>query len=456
MSGGAAGGSSQGSVVRVVGNVPACVPGGGDASLADLQIGIDNANHYVVRIRQILQCARDVGERAAQTACQNSGSDLARHLGHGDALGMAMWGKHKQCTCDVKHVETVFDWAVEGHGGINVMVQEQRDELVAAVHKAACNLAATKLTRSRDAMADSIGVDIAGVDAEVNRLRAGLESAKAQAQDVITQLQHMHTELSGVREEASRGSTALAAQQQLLIDLKGRTCKTLEADVKDLSAQRAAQEAQRVPEEVSRFSAREGASAKRPRKGDSAAEVDARRSFVALYAPSVVGTEWTELVLPGGSSVVPAAVFNCPAPEGPPEHWVQMALYGGAFVFGVLADVLEAKNARECKGKVDVPESAHQKQLNRKNTWQRFAVARTDKTSTGKASILDGNVFYLPSESDPCGGQGVGDRGPAVALINMAGVRALVKVTITLSTLSLLLCLALELPSLLSLSTKTT
>jgi hypothetical protein len=31
----------------------------------------------------------------------------------------------------------------------------------------------------------------------------------------------------------------------------------------------------------------EGAPAKRPREGDSAAEVDARRSFVTLYAPSV-------------------------------------------------------------------------------------------------------------------------------------------------------------------------
>ena len=117
----------------------------------------------------------------------------------------------------------------------------------------------------------------------------------------------------------------------------------------------------------------EGAPAKRPRDGDSAAaghagqrcalpscnvlryneqavagaggaEVDARRSFVALYAPSVVGTKRPELVLPGGSSVVPAAVFNCPAPEGTQEQWVQMALYGGAFVFGVLADVLEAQN----------------------------------------------------------------------------------------------------------------
>ena len=355
MSGGAAGGDSPGRV-HVVGNVPACVPRGGDPELADLQIGVDAAGRHVVRIKQLVQCARVVGPAAANIALRSGGASLARRLGHGDALQTATWGKGSQCTCDVKHVETVFDWAVEGHGGINVMVQEQRDELVAAVHKVACDLAATRLTRARDAMADSIGVDIAGVDAEVNRLRAGLESAKAQAQDVITQLQHMHTELSGVREEASRGSTALAAQQQLLIDLKGRTCKTLEADVKDLSAQRAAQEAQRVPEEVSRFSAREGASAKRPRKGDSAAEVDARRSFVALYAPSVVGTEWTELVLPGGSSVVPAAVFNCPAPEGPQEQWVQMALYGGAFVFGVLADVLEAKNARECKGKVDVPE----------------------------------------------------------------------------------------------------
>ena len=114
MSGGAAGGSSQGSVVRVVGNVPACVPGGGDASLADLQIGIDNANHYVVRIRQIVQCALSVGERAAQTACQNRGSDLARHLGHGDALGMAMWGKHNQCTCDVLCTTYCNSWVVVG------------------------------------------------------------------------------------------------------------------------------------------------------------------------------------------------------------------------------------------------------------------------------------------------------------------------------------------------------
>ena len=58
----------------------------------------------------------------------------------------------------------------------------------------------------------------------MRRLRAGLESAKARAEDAITQLQHMHTELSGVREEA-RSELAEEARwrtqlQQDLADLK--------------------------------------------------------------------------------------------------------------------------------------------------------------------------------------------------------------------------------------------
>ena len=148
MSGGAAGGDSHGRV-HVVGNVPACVPGGGNAELADLQIGVDAAGWHVVLIKQLVQCARVVRASAANTALATGGASLAQQLGHGDALQTATWGKGSQCTCDVKHVETVFDWAVEGHGGINVMVQEQRAELVAAVHKAACESAATRLTCAR-------------------------------------------------------------------------------------------------------------------------------------------------------------------------------------------------------------------------------------------------------------------------------------------------------------------
>jgi len=141
MSGGAAGGDSHGRV-HVVGNVPACVPGGGNAEFADLQIGVDAAGRHVVLIKQLVQCARVVRASAANTALTTGGASLAQQLGHGDALQTATWGKGSQCTCDVKHVETVLDWAVEGHGGINVMVQEQRAELVSSVHKAACESAA--------------------------------------------------------------------------------------------------------------------------------------------------------------------------------------------------------------------------------------------------------------------------------------------------------------------------
>ena len=60
-------GDSQGRV-HVVGNVPACVPGGGDAELVDLQIGVDDVGRHVVLIKQLVQCARVVGTGAANIA----------------------------------------------------------------------------------------------------------------------------------------------------------------------------------------------------------------------------------------------------------------------------------------------------------------------------------------------------------------------------------------------------
>ncbi len=91
---------------------------------------------------------------------------------------MATWGKHKQCTCEVKHVAAVLEWAAKGYGGINVLGPEQRAELAAAVQKTACDLARKELT----CMTCSIGADIAGVDAEVRSLRTDLESAKEDLQ----------------------------------------------------------------------------------------------------------------------------------------------------------------------------------------------------------------------------------------------------------------------------------
>ena len=110
---------------------------------------------------------------------------------------MATWGKHKQCTCEVKHVAAVLEWAAKGYGGINVLGPEQRAELAAAVQKTACDLASKELT----CMTGSIGADIAGVDAEVRCQRADLESAKED-------LQRTHTELAAVQAEANRFSLA--------------------------------------------------------------------------------------------------------------------------------------------------------------------------------------------------------------------------------------------------------
>ena len=132
----------------------------------DLRLtGITADGRIVVVIRELVQCALLMSERGAQRFLSDpANQDLAQTIGM-IALETARWhgAKSDQVTCDVKHVETVFDWAVEGHGGINVILQEQRDELVAAVHKAACDLAATRLTRARDAMAESIDVAQGGV-----------------------------------------------------------------------------------------------------------------------------------------------------------------------------------------------------------------------------------------------------------------------------------------------------
>jgi hypothetical protein len=46
--------NKQHTAACVVAKVQACVPGGDDAPLADLPIGIDDANHYVVLIQQIV------------------------------------------------------------------------------------------------------------------------------------------------------------------------------------------------------------------------------------------------------------------------------------------------------------------------------------------------------------------------------------------------------------------
>ena len=96
-------------------------------------------------------------------------------------------------------------------GGCLLMM---RVALVTTVQKTVCDLALSALTRSTG----SIGVDIAGVDAEVRRLRADLERAKED-------LQRTRTELAAVQAEANRVSLALTGVKQDL-EREGRTCKS--------------------------------------------------------------------------------------------------------------------------------------------------------------------------------------------------------------------------------------
>ena len=223
-------------VVRVVEEIKNAVGSCDWASppVVDLRLGMTADDSLVVVIRELVQCALLNSERGAERALAGTASqDLAQTLGMG-ALDTARWpgAKVAQATCEVQHIPRVLDWAVARHGGDKWLPVEQRAELVAAVQKTACNLALSALTRSTG----SIGVDIAMVVEEVRHLRADLESAKARAEDAITQLQHMHTELSGVREEASRGSTALAAARSELAE-EARWRTQLQQDLVDLKAE---------------------------------------------------------------------------------------------------------------------------------------------------------------------------------------------------------------------------
>ena len=148
--------------------------------VVDLRLGITADCSYVVVIREVVQCALLNSERRASRALSGTASqDLAQTLGM-DALDSARWprAKEAQTTCEVLHIAQVVDWAVAQHGVDKWLPVEQRAELAAAVQKTVCNLAHQELT----CMTGSIGVEIAGVDAEVRHLRTDLQSAKTRAE----------------------------------------------------------------------------------------------------------------------------------------------------------------------------------------------------------------------------------------------------------------------------------
>ena len=100
------GGSDVGSRVMGVGKLAGRVTARGDIPAEDLLLGMDENGRVVVRIKKLVQCARDVGESAASKAMKEKGAaaELAHLLGHGGSLNTATWGHHKHTVCDVQHV----------------------------------------------------------------------------------------------------------------------------------------------------------------------------------------------------------------------------------------------------------------------------------------------------------------------------------------------------------------
>ncbi len=194
--------------------------------------------------------------RANQALAGNASENLARVLGiAGGIFDTARWpgAVNAQATCEVRHIAQVLDWALGNYHGANGLTVDKRVALVADVRAKLVPHAQQLISGVRGSMAASMGLDIAGVDAEVRRLRADLESAKERAEDANRQLQQARTELGALRSDSNHCATALEAVKKDL-ENEGRKCKRLEEQVKDQHTQRrAAHEANRVPEVVSRF-----------------------------------------------------------------------------------------------------------------------------------------------------------------------------------------------------------
>ena len=207
-----------------------------DVDELDLRFGITEDGDIVVVVRDFVQCARGVSKKSANQALAGKASEnLARALGiAGGIFDTARWpgSVNAQAMCEVQHLAKVLDWALENYHGAKGLTVDKRVALVADVRAKLVPHAQQRISGVRGRMAVSMGLDIGQVDQDLAVLCAENERAKV----ATTQLQQAHAELSSVREEASRGSTALAAARSELAD-EARWRTQLQQDLVDLKAE---------------------------------------------------------------------------------------------------------------------------------------------------------------------------------------------------------------------------
>ncbi len=212
-----------------------------DVDKLDLHLGITVDGDFVIVVREVVQCARGVSKKIVnQALAGNASENLACVFGiAGCIFDTACWigSINVQATCEVKHIAQVLDWSLGNYqqikdiiiisaNGLTVdksiaLVEDVGDKLVPHMQQL--------ISGGRGRMAALMGLDIEQVDQDLVVLRAKNERAKV----AMTQLQQTHTELGAVWKEADLGLAALTAVKKDL-DCKGHTCKTLEAEVKEL------------------------------------------------------------------------------------------------------------------------------------------------------------------------------------------------------------------------------
>ena len=211
-----------------------------DVDELDLRLGITEDGDMVFGVREAVQRARGVQKSKANEALAGKASEnLARALGiAGGIFDTARWpgSTNAQAMCEVQHLAKVLDWALENYHGAKGLTVDKRVDLVVDVRAKLVPHAQQRISGVRGRMAASMGLDIGQVDQDLAVLRADLESAKARAQEATMQLQQAHAELSSVREEASLGSTALAAARSELAE-EARWRTQLQEDLADLKAE---------------------------------------------------------------------------------------------------------------------------------------------------------------------------------------------------------------------------
>lgn len=162
----------------VVGSLADALPAATDGTTEGMPVGVDEDGRYVMRVVDLVRCARVCGVSPAHKALKQPGAHegLADRLGcAGHELPKAKWGSKSQWTCEVRHTAAVLEWADENSGGVLVLSLDERAALVTRVQDTVREIVRERLDGYRTNMAASLDLQVDTVDPRVTALREECE-----------------------------------------------------------------------------------------------------------------------------------------------------------------------------------------------------------------------------------------------------------------------------------------